>query len=195
MPEPPPFPSPATKILTLAGVLVISLVALVYGYASAKTTRQKIAAFASDSVVATGVVTNWQITNLARSPEYWLDLKFKTQDGSTREASANVGKPVFDSHKIGGPVQVTYVKSKPEWFYVEHEVPSERQAVALDWMFRLGALASLLSAVGLFAKLFNTRGGGTPAYGSSIQQQSTTTSIRRVSREPGASFGTRSIGK
>jgi hypothetical protein len=160
MPDTQTFPSPAMKILILASLLVISLIATVYGYTSAATMRQKMTAFAADSVTTTGTVTNWQITNVARSPDYWLDISFASKDGATHNVSASVDKPLFDNQKIGGSVEITYVRSRPEWFYVADEAPSDKQAAGLDWLFRLGALASLLCAIGLAFRLFGGGGGG-----------------------------------
>jgi hypothetical protein len=169
--------SPAAKTLILASVFVLSVVATVFGYTSAGTTRQKIAAFASDSAATTGIVTNWQITNVARSPEYWLDVNFKTRDGSTHQVSERVQKPVFDSYNIGSSVPVTYVRSRPEWFYVADEVPTDRQATALDWLFRVGAVASVLSGLGLFVRFFNGSGGGNATRGAESVAQPVVPSV------------------
>jgi hypothetical protein len=188
------FPSPAAKILILASLLALALFAAVFGYTSAQATRQKIAAFAADSAVATGVVTNWEISNVARSPEYWLNVTFHAQDGTARKVSANVQKPLFDSLKIGSSVPVTYVRSRPEWFYVADEVPTDRQAVALDWLFRLGALASVLSALGLFVRLFTGGNGGASAGGASLgMERPAASSVRQASRPAG--FGKRQSGR
>jgi hypothetical protein len=188
-----PFPSPAAKILILASLLALSLFATVFGYRSAQEARQKMAALAADSAVATGVVTNWEITNVARSPEYWLDVTFQAQDGTTRKVSANVQEGVFDHFKIGSSVQVTYVRSRPEWFYVGDEVPTDKQAVGLDWLFRLGALASLLSAIGLFFKLFTGgKGGASASAASPVTERWTAPPVARPPRSAG--FGKRQVG-
>ena len=186
MPE--TWPSPATKILILASLLALSLFATIFGFTSGETTRKKIVAFASDSAVTTGIVTNWQITNVSRSPEYWLDVSFKTPDGATHNVSADVGEFLFQRHdRIGDTVPVTYVRSRPEWFYVADEIPGEKQAVALDWLFRAGAVASVLSAIGLVAKLFGN--GGTPSHGSPGMPQPTWEPPRPRQRTAG--FGKR----
>ena len=164
------FPSPAMKILILANLFALSLFAAIYGYTLARETRQKISAFATDSTVVSGIVTNWEITNVARSPDYWLDVTFETKDGTVHNVSANVQEDLFHHLRIGGSVQVTYVRSRPEWFYVADEVPTDKQAVALDWLFRLGAVASVLCAFGLSFKLF-TGGKGAPLRASPLQTE------------------------
>ena len=188
------FPSPAAKILILASVLVLSLFAAVFGYTSAETTRQKIAAFSADPGFATGIVTNWEITNVARSPEYWLDVTFHAQDGTARNVSANVQKSLFDSVRIGSSVPVTYVRSRPEWFYVADELPTDRQAVGLDWLFRLATVASVLSAIGLFVKLFAGGNAGAAAGGASLVAEGPPVLPQRQPPRP-TGFGKRQTGR
>src|SRR5262249_2908401 len=94
---------------------------------------------------------------------YWLDLTFKTEDGSTRNQSAQVANTIFDGYKVGSPVRVTYVRSKPDWFYVPGEEPTERDAGIMAGMHKYGAIASLLSAVGLVIWYFMSRGGSPAA--------------------------------
>jgi hypothetical protein len=192
------FPSPAMKIVILASVLVLSLVATFFGYTKAEETRQKIAAFAADSTDTTGIVTNWEITNVSRSPEYWLDVTFHAQDGTTRNVSANVQEGLFHHARIGSSVPVTYVRSRPEWFYLADEVPTDRQAVALDWLFRLGAGASVLTAIGLLFRFFRDGTGGASAGSApagdapSVLSRPASPPVRRAPRPGG--FGKRQTG-
>jgi hypothetical protein len=184
--------------LGLAIVLVFSLIASFAGFMAANEVRQKMAAFASDPVVVTGTVTQKRIDSVRPTAGgvwvYWLDLAFKTQDGSTRRESTQVANSIFDKYEVGDPVQVTYVRSKPEWFHVPGAAPTERDAGIMARMQKYGAIAGLISALGLVGWFFTSRGGGTPAGGTPSLQQPTGPSVR-MPRQSRTTFGTRGMRK
>jgi uncharacterized membrane protein len=55
-------------------------------------------------------------------------------------------------------VQVTYVKSKPEYFYIPGTQPTERDVGISNVMFKYGAIASAVFLVGLLGFLFVGKG-------------------------------------
>ncbi len=184
--------------LVLAIVLLFSIIASFVGFMAANEVRQKMAAFASDPVVVTGTVTQKRIDSVRPTAGgiwvYWLDLAFKTQDGATRRELTQVVNSIFDKYEVGDPVQVTYVRTKPEWFYVPGGAPTARDAGIMAGMQKYGAIAGLMSAAGLVGWFFMSQGGGTPAGGTPAPQQPTGASAR-MPRQPRTTFGTGGMRK
>jgi hypothetical protein len=149
--------------LCLGVLLFFSLILTIVGFAASNQTRQKMAAFAADGATVTGTITNKYIHSVSRNWVYWLDVSFKSADGKFHYQSTNVANTIYDSRKINGPVQITYAKSKPEWFYVAGDAPSDRDIAIFTGMFNYGIIASLLFLIGLVVFLMWNRGGGTPA--------------------------------
>jgi hypothetical protein len=175
--------------LVLGVALLFSIIFTFVGFLAADEIRQKMTAFASDGVTVTGTITDKRIVRTTRSGiwVHWVDLTFKTEDGSTRNQSAQVANTIYDAYRVGGPVRVTYVRSKPDWFYVPGEEPTERDAGIMAGMHKYGAIAALLSAVGLVVLFFKSR-GGTPAGGLPPPSR---ISPRPMSGQSRTNFGTR----
>ena len=148
--------------LCLGVLLFFALILTIVGFAASNQTRQKMAAFAADGATVTGTITNKYIHSVSRNWVYWLDVTFKGKDGQYHYQSTNVANAIYDSLTIGGPVQVTYVKSNPEWFYVAGDAPTDRDVTIFEGMFRYGIIAALLLLIGLVVFLVWNRGGGTP---------------------------------
>src|SRR5262249_5767383 len=152
--------------LTLAAVLLFSIILSAVGFVAADETRRKLTAFATDSAVVIGTVTGKHVDSVRATKGgtwvYWLDVTFDTQDGSTRSYSTQVPNSIYDQYWVGRAVRVTYVKSKPEWFYVPGDEPSDRNIRMMAGMSRYGGIAAVISALGLVGLLFASRGGGTP---------------------------------
>jgi hypothetical protein len=184
--------------LVLATLLLFSIIASFAGFMGANEVRQKMAAFAADPVVVTGTITQKRIDSVRPTAGgiwvYWLDVAFKTQDGSTRRESTQVANSIFDKYEVGDPVQVTYVRTKPEWFYVPGGAPTARDAGIMAGMQKYGGIAGLMSVVGLVGWFFTSRGGGTPA-GGNPGLQPTTGASARMPRQPRTTFGTRGLRK
>jgi hypothetical protein len=155
-------------------------------------TRAKLAAFASDGAVVTGAVTrkDIHIVGKARTWVHWLDVSFTSADGVARSLSANVANTIYDRYAVGSPVQVTYVKSRPEWFYVPGGEPTSRDAAIFDGMLLYGVLAAILCAAAFAGVLFHKRSAGTARAQSVIPER-----ISRLNRFSAsgsrAQFGTR----
>jgi hypothetical protein len=151
--------------LSLSVLLLLSVGVTIAGYMAGMQDREKIAGFASDTATATGIITKKYINSVGpgRVWVYWLDLTFETQDGVSRPSSINVANSVYDRYPVGAHVPVTYVKSKPEYFYIPGTEPTQRDVGMSDGMFKYGAVASAVFLAGLIGFFFLSRGqGGTP---------------------------------
>jgi hypothetical protein len=175
--------------LTLGCVLLFSIILTAVGFLAADEVRQKMASFASEGVTVTGSITDKRIVRTTKSGiwVYWLDLTFKTENGSTRNQSAEVANSIFDKYQVGSPVRVTYVRSKPDWFYVPGGEPTERDAGIMAGMHKYGAIASLVSVVALVVLFFVSRGRTSP-------QAPATDLARRIQGQSRPNFGTRRFG-
>jgi hypothetical protein len=172
------------------GVMAFFCVALaIGGYMGSHQTSAKMEAFASDGATAKGTITRKYIHSVARTWVYWLDVRFKSQDGAVHNLSANVANTIFDSLDEGGPVEVTYVRSNPQWFYVAGDAPTERDVGISNTMFQVGIYAGLLCLAGLFSLWMWDRGGGTPP--QRVQAAQTQTPAPRMPSGPRTTFGVR----
>jgi len=147
-------------VLTLAVLLFFSLAVTFAGYMATGQTREKMTGFASDGAVASGVITKKYINTVGpgKTMVHWLDLTYTTADGASRAESVNVANTIHDRYIVGSPVQVTYVKSKPEYFYIPGTQPTERDVGISNVMFKYGAIASAVFLVGLLGFLFVGKG-------------------------------------
>ncbi len=161
--------------LVLGVLLVFSLVLTFAGYMALGQSREKIADFAHDGATVTGLVTDKYIHVVRGVWVYWVDVSFNAADGRT----------------VGQPVQITYVKSKPEWFYVPGGAPTERDVSISDGMFEYGMVASLLFLIGLIVFIMWSRGGGTPAGRNTAPDATREFSFRPPRSAPRSGFGTR----
>ena len=180
-------------VLVLAVLLLLSIGVTIGGYMAGAQEREKIAGFASDAAVANGTVTKKyvHVVGPGRTWVYWLDLSFMAADGGAHTQSVNVANTIHDRYQVGSPVRVTYVKSKPEYFYIPGTEPTARDVAMSDGMFRYGAIASVMCLVGLLGFLFSGRGGGAPAGQSPTSEQLSRAIGSRAANPPPAGFGTR----
>lgn len=180
-------------VLALAVLLLLSVGLTVGGYMAGAQEREKIAGFASDAATATGTITKkyTHAVGPGRTWVHWLDLTFATADGVPHATSINVANTIHDRYKVGSPVQVTYVKSKPEYLYIPGTEPTSRDVGISDGMFRYGAIASALILVGLIGSLLIGNGGSTSTPQPPTPEQLSRPTGYRASSSPRASFGTR----
>lgn len=179
-------------VLCLSVVLLFSICLTIAGYMAGEQEREKIAGFSSDGAVATGTITKKyiRVVGPGRTWVYWLDLTFTTPDGVLHTASTNVANTIHDRYKVGSPVQVTYIKSRPEYFHIPDTGPTQRDVGMSDGMFRYGAMASAACLVALLGVLYRGGASGTPARQSPPPQQPRNGTPHR-GRQPRTSFGTR----
>jgi hypothetical protein len=177
--------------LVLGVLLVFSLVLTFAGYMALGQSREKIADFAHDGATVTGLVTDKYIHVVRGVWVYWVDVSFNAADGRTHKGSEVVANTIWDGMTVGQPVQITYVKSKPEWFYVPGGAPTERDVSISDGMFEYGMVASLLFLIGLIVFIMWSRGGGTPAGRNTAPDATREFSFRPPRSAPRSGFGTR----
>jgi hypothetical protein len=184
--------------LGLAVALIFSLIFVFVGTMASNQESDKMAAFASDGAVTTGTITKKYIHVIRSAGSvwvYWLDLSFRSPDGATHNESEEVANTIYDRYQAGDPVQVTYVKAKPEWFYVPGDAPSRRNVDNSAGMHTIGIWGAVLSAFGLVALFFVTQSdgsapsGGTPSV--SLSSAPDEAVARPVPGQRRATFGTR----
>jgi hypothetical protein len=159
------------------------------GYMGTNQSSAKIAAFASDGVTTTGRITDKYIHIVTRVWVYWLDVEFKTGDGVVRHASENVANTIYDSLDVGSSVQVTYVRSNPQWFYIGDTAPTERDVGISSVMFQVGSVSAVVCLFSILGLVLWNGGGGAPD--APIPTAPAPTSTHRASGGPRATFGTR----
>ena len=180
-------------VLSLVVLLLLSVGVTIAGYMAGAQDRDKIAGFASDAATTTGTITKKYIHSVGpgRVWVYWLDLRYVTEDGVSRASSINVANSIHDRYDVGSQVSVTYVKSKPEYFYIPGAEPTQRDVGISDAMFKYGGVGSAVFLTGLIGLLFLGRGQGGAPPSPSAKQVARATGGRPPSR---GNFGTRQTG-
>jgi len=144
--------------LALCVALIFSLVFALVGRLASGQENGKIAAFVSDGAVATGTITKKYIDDVRPTAGgvwvYWLDFTFKSADGALHTASENVANTIWARYAVRDPVAVTYVRSKPEWYYIPGDAPTAESAGRSDGTSTIGIYGAALSLFGLFALFF-----------------------------------------
>ena len=92
-------------------------------------------------------------------------------------------------------MEVTYVRSRPEWFYVAGDAPTERDVGISSGMFEYGAIAALLCVIGLVGLIFWGRGDGGADRRIAAAVQASRSPFGAAPRQPRTGFGTRTVQK
>lgn len=185
----------------LLGLLIFSLILTVTGFVASFEAQRKTAAFASDSRSVSGVVSNKYILDLSQERTYWIyvhsvhrtqsnmfDVSFQTEDGRFHSGSTEVTDAVYELAQVGDPIKVTYVRSRPDWFYVADDAPTDQDATVFVAMFRYAGVASLLILILLGMFVF-----WAPVTGASADETATGGFLFRSPRpQPRTGFGRRS---
>lgn len=180
--------------LCLGVLLFFSIALTIAGYMAANQTSARMTAFASDGATVTGTITKKYIHSVTKNWVYWLDVRFTSADGVMHNVSANVPNSIWYNYDAEGPVQVTYSRSNPQWFYVAGDAPTRREAGISNGMFEYGLIASLFIAIVLVAFLFWNRGGGSSSGARVDAPSSTIASFRPPQRQTRTGFGLRQGG-
>jgi hypothetical protein len=147
--------------LTLGMLLFFSMVFTLVGYLASNQERDKIAGLAREPVVAPGMIVGKHV-DIVRPTKgatqvHWLDVSFPTESGTPLKQSQQVANTVYDRYDVGDPVKVTYVRSKPEWFFVPGTTPTARDVSMMDGMFEYGLMGVAVFLVGFLAWFFTSR--------------------------------------
>ncbi|HEX4160664.1 MAG TPA: DUF3592 domain-containing protein [Rhizomicrobium sp.] len=177
--------------LVLGILLFFSIAITIAGYMASGQTREKIADFAADGATATGTITDKYIHVVRGTWIYWLDVSFKMQDGRTHNGSEEVPNTIYDGLNVGQAIQITYVRSTPEWFYVPGDAPTARDVAISEDMFQYGLIAGLLFLIALVVFAFWNRSEGTPAVRSPASDTAREFSFTPPRNRPRTGFGTR----
>jgi hypothetical protein len=124
---------------------------------------------------------------------YDLDVSFTPTGAPTGAAaqtqSFRAPQAVFDGHDTGGPVQITYVRSHPTWFYVTGAEPDPANLEIIAKLQLSGAIAAAFLALPFFASLWLARNVGKPAPGVGASSAP----IRPVAGRAQGGFGVRNL--
>ena len=128
----------------LVGLLIFSLLLTVTGFVVSWEAKRQLNAFALESRSVTGVVSDKYGRTFAGTKTYFVAVSFRLQDGSLSSGSTEVTDAIFDRSQTGNPIRVTYVQSRPDWFYVGDDGPSNHDAVVFTGIFRYAIIGSLV---------------------------------------------------
>src|SRR5262249_32757894 len=91
-------------------------------------TRAKVSAFASEGTVAQGVVLDKNWSYKASTASHNVQVRFVDVDGTERTSWTQTHPLVYERLSVRGPVKVTYLRSKPQTFYLLDDGPTSARA-------------------------------------------------------------------
>jgi hypothetical protein len=118
---------------------------------------------------------------------YDLDVTFTAPGAAEQKQSFRVPQAVFDGHDVGGPVQITYVRSHPTWFYVTGAEPDPANLEIIAKLQLSGAIAAAFLVLPFFASLWLARNVGKPEAGIGASPAP----VRPAAGRAGGGFGVR----
>ena len=180
-----------TFLLFLGCALFFSTAFAIIGPLASQQTSDEIAAYATDGVTATGKVTGKPFKNAAFSyaPIWRLDIEFKTAKGEEIHDSPLVTDTIYDHYAVGDPVRVTYVRSRPHWFYIPGTEPKAGNITMFEAGTKYAGLVAGASLIGILVVVFAGRGGGAPKDRAPTKSPAPAPSPAR--QGPRAEFGAR----
>jgi hypothetical protein len=153
-------------IVSVAAVLMLSLMLTFGSYMAGQQTRQTADTLAAEGVVVEGSITNKveRFGGALYGPRYtwWLDLTYTTRAGETVAKTIGVDESVYKTVPVG-PIRVTYIRSEPRVFFIagvyDSMNHSDEDAGVVDAMTFYGGIVSVVLGL-VLAALLVTRGGG-----------------------------------
>jgi hypothetical protein len=131
------------------------------GYMAQKQQRERLAAFATESATTTGVVTKRSVEVMNGNTQFWdLEVQFTAPDGAQHTQEFRVPQAKFDQYGDGAPIPVTYVKSDPSLFSIPGGELNPGDVPLLGMMWKIGAAAAVLLAIGFGISLYMARNVG-----------------------------------
>jgi hypothetical protein len=184
-------------IVSVAAMLMLSLMLTFGSYMAGLQTRQNAATLAADGVVVDGRITNKveRFGGVLNGPKYtWqLDVSYTTKDGETHTKTIGVDEPAYKRTSIG-PVPVTYIRSNPSLFYIaglyDGANHSEADIEVVGDLTRYSGIASAVLGFVLAALLITRGGGSAPAAQRQVKPPSGR-QTSEISRTQSGQFGKR----
>src|SRR5258708_4105445 len=150
-----------TPLKTAGMFLLLSLIPLVAGYVRGHQVRADAVAFAKEGVETVGKVISKTSEFVRNQQRYMVYFEYHGPDGVVyQESEVLPGSSSFDDYRIGGPITLTYLRSRPNHFYLPAYTPNEKYAHIFDIFFYIG-IAGTLASLGCIAFLWHggSRGG------------------------------------
>jgi hypothetical protein len=151
-----------TPLKTAGMLLLLALIPLVAGYVRGHQVRADAVAFAADGVATTGKVLNKTSEFVRNSMRYTVYFEYKDPNGVTYQESEILGSSSYDGYRVGGPIKLTYLRSRPDHFYLPDYTPGEQYAHIFDVFFYIGLVGTLVSLGWMALLLRGSSGGGIP---------------------------------
>jgi hypothetical protein len=135
-----------TPLKTAGVFLLLALISLVAGYVRGHQVRADAVAFANEGVETVGRVLNKTSEWDRNHTRYTVYFEYKGPDGVMyRESEVLPSSSFYDEYRVGGPITLTYLRSRPDHFYLPAYKPSEKYAHIFDIFFYLGLAGTLAS--------------------------------------------------
>ena len=116
-------------------------------------TRAKVSAYAKEGVVTQGVVLDKAWSYKASTTRYNAQVRFADLDGAEHTSWIQTHPLVYDRLSVRGPVTVTYLRSKPQTFYLSNDAPSLERATGFVYgAIGCGVITIILSVIVLLLR-------------------------------------------
>jgi hypothetical protein len=111
-------------------------------------TRAKVSAFAKEGTVTQGVVLDKAWSYKASTASYNAQVRFVDLDGVERTTWVQTHPLVYERLSVRGPVSVTYLRSRPQTFYLSDDAPTLERATGFFYAaIGCGVITVILSVV------------------------------------------------
>jgi len=138
---------------TLLMLLMCSAALTVFLLIWSLDTRAKVSAFAKEGMVTQGVVLDKTWSYKAGTASHNMQVRFVDLDGVERTTWIQTHPLIYERLSVRGPVTVTYLRSKPQTFYLSNDAPTVERATG----FVYGAIGCGVIAVILFVIVLRLR--------------------------------------
>jgi hypothetical protein len=116
-------------------------------------TRAKVSAFAREGIAAQGVVLDKAWSYRASTASHNVQVRFVDVDGVERTSWTQIHPLSYERLSVRGPVKVTYLRSRPQTFYLADDAPTSGKATG----FIYGAIGCGVITVILSVAVFRLR--------------------------------------
>jgi hypothetical protein len=111
-------------------------------------TRAKVSAFAREGMVAQGVVLDKAWSYKAGTANHNVQVRFVDLDGVERTSWIQIHPLIYERLSVRGSVRVTYLRSKPQTFYLSDDAPTLDRATGFVYgAIGCGVIVVILSVV------------------------------------------------